>query len=164
MLYVHTKYYKRGVSPLHLKSETYRGYSPLKATCSRSWWTEKSTPATTTRVAACVRVNVGSAADAQVRLPWAAPEHMKIYPLHGSHGGNFTVSIHDPAGMTHKTTEWWGKPKTVQHYPDPPWKVYMYGRDSMTIRGHVIQVINFCGTCGKEGKELWQCTCGTRRT
>ena len=111
-----------------------------------------------------VRVNVGSAANAQVCLPWAAEEHLKIYPMRGSHGGNFTVSIHDPAGMTLKTTEWWGKPKTEQHYPDPPWKVYVNGGDSMTIRGHVIQVINFCGTCGLQGKQLWKCTCAEHAT
>ena len=36
---------------------------------------------------ACVRVNVGSAADAQVCLPWAAKEHLKIYPMHAGYYG-----------------------------------------------------------------------------
>ena len=105
---------------------------------------------------ACVRVNVGSAADAQVRLPWAAEEHLKICPMHTGDYGDFRVTIHDPEGMTHKTTEWWGKRKTVQWYPDPRW-VRVRGGESMTIRGHVIQVISWCGRCGKMH---YDCTCG----
>jgi hypothetical protein len=142
---------------------------------------------------ACVRVDVGSAADAQVRLPSAAPEHLTIYPLKdsygGSYGGCFKVTLHAPDGMTHKTFNF--RKQTVQWTTDPPgWLVgtdinslgregnnpvfirgheppgwvLVYGGDSMTVRGHVIQVINFCKTCGKEGNDLWQCTCAARRT
>jgi hypothetical protein len=66
-------------------------------------------------------VNVGSAADAQVCLPGAAAQCLKIYPMHGGDGGDFRVTVHDPEDMTHNTAEWWGKRITVQHYPDPWW-------------------------------------------
>ena len=118
---------------------------------------------------ACGCVTVGSAADAQVRLPSAAAEHLKIYPLDGSFGGCFKVTVHARDGMTQHTKEWWGKPKTVQWTTDIPksgW-VLVYGGDSMTVRDHTIQVINYCGTCGRQGKpydQLWQCTCAKRAT
>ena len=126
---------------------------------------------------ACVRVNVGSAADAQVRLPSAAPEHLKIYPLHDSYGGCFKVTVHAPEGMTHHTKHWTGRKQTVQWTPDlvgtdinrwggfgnknvflhgherPGW-VLVHGGDFMTIKAHTIQVINYCGTCGKQGNAL----------
>ncbi len=111
-------------------------------------------------------ITVGSAADAQVRLPWAAPLSLQIRPLTDGDGGDFAVTVHDPEGMTHNTAEWWGKRITVQHYPDPLW-VRVRGGDSnesMIIRGHVIQVITWCATCGRQPKQLWQCTCADRRT
>jgi hypothetical protein len=41
----------------------------------------------------CGCVNVGSAADAQVRLPWAAAQSLKIYPMHAGDYGDFRVTI-----------------------------------------------------------------------
>ena len=143
---------------------------------------------------ACGCVTVGSAADAQVRLPSAAAEHLKIYPLDSSYGGGFKVTLHARDGMTLHTKEWTGQKKTVQGTTDPPgWLVgtdinfwggknyspvfirgheppgwvLVYGGDSMTVRDHTIQVINYCGTCGRQGKpydQLWQCTCAKRAT
>ncbi len=147
-----------------------------------------------------VCVTVGSAADANVRLPLAAAEHIKIYPLHDSYGGCFKVTVHARDGMTQETKELRktkdGRAtmtKTVQWKPDPPnwlqatslnifgnetksagavfihghekpgW-VLVYGGDSMTIRDREIQVINWCGTCKRQGKDLWQCTCAARAT
>ena len=137
---------------------------------------------------ACGCVTVGSAADAQVRLPSAAAEHLKIYPMHGSYGGCFKVTLHARDGMTQHTKHWTGKKQTVKWTTDPPgWLVpdcdteniitvhglerpgwvLVYGGDSMTVRDHTIQVINYCGTCGRQGKpydQLWQCTCAKRAT
>ena len=140
---------------------------------------------------ATVCVTVGSAADADVRLASAAAEHLKIYPLHDSYGGCFKVTVHARDGMTQHTKEWWGARKTVQWTTDPPgWLVgtdinafglpgrnpvfihgqerpgwvLVYGGDSMTIRGHEIQLINWCGTCGRHDKDLCQCTCAKRAT
>ena len=133
---------------------------------------------------ACVRVNVGSAAAAQVRLPSAAPEHLKIYPLDGSHKDCFKVTVHAPEGMTHKFRTIAGERQTVQWTPDhgnwlvadldwcpvrggqtvcihgerPGW-VMVHPGDSMIVMGHEIQVINYCGTCGKQGDSYWECTC-----
>ena len=117
----------------------------------------------------CGCVNVGSAADAQVRLQSAAEEHLKIYPMHGSYGGCFKVTVHAADGMTQHTKEWWGARKTVQWTTDPlgwlvgtdidtfglpgrnpvfihgqerPGWVLVHGGDSMTVKGHEIQVIN----------------------
>ena len=140
----------------------------------------------------CAVVTVGSAADAQVRLHSAAAEHLKIYPLHGSYGGCFKVTLHAPDGMTHETSNfrrqtvqwttdppgclvgtnincWGGKdysPVFIKGHEPPGW-VLVYGGDSMTVSGHVIQVINYCGTCGRKGTphdELWACTCAERAT
>lgn len=88
-----------------------------------------------------VWINVGSAEGAEVHLPWAAKEHLKIYPMHYR---DFLVSIHDPAGMTHTTTTWFGETKTEQRYADPTWKnhkVYVRDGDPMIIRGHEIRAM-----------------------
>lgn len=66
----------------------------------------------------CAAVTVGSAADAQVRLPSAAAEHLKIYPLHGSYGGCFKVTVHAADGMTHKCRTISGEMQTVQWTTD----------------------------------------------
>ena len=86
----------------------------------------------------CGPITVGSAANAQVRLPSAAEEHLKIYPMHYR---DFLVSIHDPAGMTHTTTTWFGETKTEQRYAVPTWKVYVRDGDPMVIRGHEIRAM-----------------------
>ena len=112
----------------------------------------------------CGAVTVGSAADAQVRLPSAAAEHLKIYPLDASFGGCFKVTLHARDGMTHHTKHWTGKRQTVKWTTDPPgWLVpdcdieniitvhglerpgwvLLYEGDSMTVRDHVIQVIRY---------------------
>ncbi len=87
-----------------------------------------------------VWINVGSAAGAEVRLPWAAGEHLKIYPMRGR---GFLVSIHDPAGMTHTTTTWFGETKISQRFPDRTWKVHVRDGDPMIIRGHEIRAMKF---------------------
>jgi hypothetical protein len=109
----------------------------------------------------CGCVNVGSAAGAQVRLPWAAAQSLKIYPMLGADLGDFRVTVHDPEGATHHTTEWWGRRKavTVRHDPDPRW-IRVSGGESLTVRGHVIRLITWCGRCGKSHQE---CTCGNPR-
>jgi len=141
-----------------------------------------------------VCVTVGSAADAHVRLPSAAAEHIKIYPLHDSYGGGFKVTVHARDGMTQHTKTWYGQKQTVQWTTDPPnWLVpkdkdinhftglesnklmfihghekpgwvLVHGGDSMTIRDRKIQVINWCGTCKRHDQDLWQCTCAARAT
>ena len=137
----------------------------------------------------CAAVTVGSAANAQVRLPSAAPEHLKIYPLNGSHGDCFKVTVHAREGMTHKSRTCEGETQTVQWTPDhgnwlvadlywcrvrggqkvcihgerPGW-VMVHGGDSMIVMGHEIQVINYYGTCGKQGNSFWECTCAERAT
>ncbi len=137
-----------------------------------------------------VCLTVGSAANADVRLEAAAAEHIKIYPLHGSYGGCFKVTVHARAGMTQHTTTWKGERQTVQWTTDPPnWLVakdinflglegkktvrihgerpgyvLVHGGDSMTVGDHEIQVLNWCGTCGREDKDLWKCTCAARAT
>ncbi len=142
----------------------------------------------------CGCVNVGSAADAKVCLSWAAPFSLQIRPLTDGSEGDFSVTVHDPAGITHHTSEWWGKKKTVQWKPNPP--VWLVGTDinsfdlegknpvtffgdkppgwfrlrggdageSMIVRGHVIEVITWCATCGRGPKQLWSCTCADHST
>jgi hypothetical protein len=110
----------------------------------------------------CGCVTVGSAENADVYLPSAATEHIKIYPLHGSYGGCFKVTVHARDGMTHHTKEWGGVWKTVQWTPDPPYWlkatsrmnlvtfhgdkppgwVLVHGGDEMIIGKHKIEVIN----------------------
>jgi hypothetical protein len=110
----------------------------------------------------CGAVTVGSAADADVCLPSAAAEHIKIYPLHGSFGGCFKVTVHARDGMTHYTKKC-GKWHIVQWKPNPPYwlaancetqnLLTIHGRekpgwvlvdsgDSLLIGDHKIQVIN----------------------
>jgi hypothetical protein len=48
-------------------------------------------------------ITVGSAADAHVRLDRDAPLCLQIRPLTGGDEGDFAVTVHDPAGMTHNT-------------------------------------------------------------
>ena len=108
----------------------------------------------------CGAVTVGSAADARVRLTCAAEKHLTIYPMHGGDYGDLRVFVHAPEGMTLKTTEWWGKPKTQDVYPDPTGWVRVRNTDKMIIRTHVIQVISWCGRCGKMH---YDCTCGNPR-
>jgi hypothetical protein len=107
----------------------------------------------------CGCVNVGSGGNAQVRLAWAAAECLKIYPMRGGDYGDFRVTVHDPEGVTHHTTEWWGRRKIVQRDPDPRW-IRVNGGESLNVRGHVIQLISWCGRCGKSHQE---CTCGNPR-
>ena len=129
-----------------------------------------------------VCVTVGSAAGADVCLPSAAAEHIKIYPLKDSFGGCYKATVHALDGMTQHTKHWTGRSQTIHWTLDPPYwlagacatenSVYLhgekpgwvlvYGGDTLTIRGRNIKVINYCGTCGKEDKNLWQCTCAER--
>ena len=129
---------------------------------------------------ATVCVTVGSAA-----------EHIKIYPLKDSYGGCFKVTVHAADGMTQHTSTWMGRKQTVKWTTDPsgwlvstdinflgrednnpvfihgherPGWVLVHGGDSMTVKGHEIQVINWCGTCRRHDKDLWQCTCAERAT
>jgi hypothetical protein len=134
-----------------------------------------------------VCVTVGSAADADVKLPSADAEHIKIYPLHGSYGGCFKVTVHAPDGMTQHTKHWTGRRQTIRWTPNPPYWltgvcatenslflhgekpgwVLVYGGDTLTIKDRNIQVINYCGTCGRRGMphdQLWECTCAGRAT
>ena len=136
---------------------------------------------------ATVCVTVGSAADADVRLASAAAEHITIYPLKDGLRGCFKVTVHARDGMTHHTKHWTGRRQTVQWTTDPPYWlvgtdigqgndpfflkgpgppgwVLLHGGDSMTVKGHEIKVINWCGTCGRHDKDLWQCTCAERAT
>jgi hypothetical protein len=104
----------------------------------------------------CGCITVGSGGNAQVRLSWAAAECLKIYPMRGGDYGDFRVTIHDPEGATHHTTEWRGKWKIEQCDPDPRW-IRVSDGDSLTVRGHVIQLFSWCGMCDKSHQE---CTCG----
>ena len=88
-----------------------------------------------------VWINVGSAAGAEVHLPWAAKEHLKIYPMFGK---DFKVSIHDPEGMKHTTTTSFGETKEYNRYPDDNFKgslVWVRDGDPMIIRGHEIRAM-----------------------
>jgi hypothetical protein len=106
----------------------------------------------------CGAVTVGSAADAHVRLPRAAAQSLTIYPMHGGDYGDFRVTVHDPEGATHHTTERWGRRNavTVRHGPSRLW-IRVCGGESLTVRGHVIQLISWCGRCDKAHVD---CTCG----
>ncbi len=106
----------------------------------------------------CGCVNVGSGGNAQVRLSWAAAECLKIYPMRGGDYGDFRVTVHDPEGMTHEPTGWWVNMKIIRlhYYPDLEW-VRVSDGDSLIVRGHVMQMISWCGRCGKSHQE---CTCG----
>jgi hypothetical protein len=109
----------------------------------------------------CGCVNVGSGGNAQVRLSWAAAECLTICPMRDGDYGDFRVTVHDPEGATHHTTEWcgWRKAVTVRHDPDRRW-IRVSGGESLTVRGHVIRLISWCGRCGKAHQE---CTCGNPR-
>jgi hypothetical protein len=107
----------------------------------------------------CGCVSIGSGGNAQVRLTWAATECLKIYPMLGGDYGDFRVTVHDPEGATHYTTEWWVEWKIVQRDRDSR-RIRVRGGESLTIRGHVIQLISWCGRCGKSHQE---CTCGNPR-
>ncbi len=106
----------------------------------------------------CGCVNVGSGGNAQVCLPWAAAECLKIYPMLGGDYGDFRVTVHDPEGATHHTTERWGRRNavTVPHGSSRLW-IKVCGGESLTVRGHVIQLISWCGRCEKAHVD---CTCG----
>ena len=80
-----------------------------------------------------VWIDVGSAEDAEVWLPWAQEQHLKIYPCWRQ---NFLVSVHASDGMVYKT-KW--------RYPNHPWKVFVHTGGVMKIKGHKIQAIN-CST------------------
>jgi hypothetical protein len=107
-------------------------------------------------------VTVGSAENADVCLPSAAAEHIKIYPLHGSFGGCFKVTVHARDGMTHYTKKF-GEWHIVQWKPNPPYWlagncdtqnilrihghekpgwVLVDGEDSLVVGGREIKVIN----------------------
>jgi hypothetical protein len=112
-------------------------------------------------------INVGSAADAQVRLPWAAPLSLEIRPMTGADQGDFAVTVHEPEGITHHTREWFRERKHVDVRYAPAEEFRLQGgcsKESMTVRGHRIEVITWCATCGRESTELWECTCADRRT
>jgi hypothetical protein len=112
-------------------------------------------------------ITVGSGADAQVRLDRGAPLSLEIRPMTGSDKGCFAVTVHEPEGITHHTREWWRERKHVDVRYDPAQEFRLRGGDSqesMTVCGYKIEVITGCATCGKESTEMWDCTCGDRRT
>ncbi len=75
-------------------------------------------------------IAVGSSETSDVCLPWAVPTHLTIH-FHNDRG--LFVSVHDPKGMTHKG---------AQRLPDSGWMVFVLLDEPMTIRGHVITVMN----------------------
>ncbi len=64
-------------------------------------------------------VTVGNAENADVCLPSAAAEHIKIYPLHGSFTGCFKVTVHARDGMK-QWTKTFGAWHLKQWKPNPP--------------------------------------------
>jgi hypothetical protein len=115
----------------------------------------------------CGCVNVGSAADAEVCLSWAAPLSLEIRRMTGVDEGDFAVTVHEPEGITHHTREWFRERKPVDvRYDAGPEEFRLRGgtaEESITVRGHRIEVITWCATCGRESTELWECTCWHRR-
>jgi hypothetical protein len=75
-------------------------------------------------------ITVGSSATADVRLSWAAPTSLTIHFLHS--WGHFVV-VHDEEGMTHSG---------AHRVHDDGWMIYVRIGEPMTIRGHVITVMN----------------------
>jgi hypothetical protein len=75
-------------------------------------------------------IAVGSSETADVRLPWAAPTHLTIH-FHNDRG--HFVTIHDPEGMTHKGGH---------RVHDDGWRIFVSIGEPMTIRGHVITMMN----------------------
>jgi hypothetical protein len=75
-------------------------------------------------------ITVGSSSTADVRLPWAAPTSLTIH-FHNVFG--HFVTIDDPEGMTHKGGH-------REH--DDGWRIFVSICEPMTIRGHVITMMN----------------------
>jgi hypothetical protein len=75
-------------------------------------------------------ITVGSSETADVRLPWAAPTSLTIHFLHS--WGNFVI-VNDEEGMTHSG---------AHRVHDDGWMIYVGMREPMTIRGHVITMMN----------------------
>ncbi len=112
-------------------------------------------------------VTVGSAADVLVHLDRGAPLSLEIRPLTGGEKDKIAVTVHEPEGVTHHTREWFRERKPVDVWYAPAEEFRLdrgNADDSITVRGHRIQVINGCWTCGKEADEMWECTCWHRRT
>jgi hypothetical protein len=136
-------------------------------------------------------ITVGSAADAHVRLDRGAPLSLEIRPLTGGSEGDFAVTVHDRAGMTHNTWTFDGRKQFVHYKPHPQgwlewtttngfglkskdpvtiWAKNWFrlrggdAQESMTVCGHKIEVITGCWTCGRMSSQMWACTCAGRRT
>jgi hypothetical protein len=75
-------------------------------------------------------ITVGSSETADVRLPWAAPTSLTIH-FHNVYG--HFVTIHDPEGKTHKGGH---------RVHDDGWRIFVSICEPMTIRGHVITLMN----------------------
>jgi hypothetical protein len=82
-----------------------------------------------------VWINVGSAVDAEVRLPWADAQHLSIYPS----SYNFLVAVHSQKGMRVRGvfTE-----EQSLRLPHPNgWRVWVRDGSPMTIMGHEIRAM-----------------------
>ena len=64
-------------------------------------------------------VTVGSAKNADVKLPSTAAEHIKIYPMDKGFKGCFKVTVHAREGME-QWTKTFGEWHIKQWKPDPP--------------------------------------------
>ena len=107
-------------------------------------------------------VTVGSAENADVCLPSAAAEHIKIYPMDKGFKGCFKVTVHARDGMT-QYTKYFGEWHIKQWKPDlpnwlevncdtlnlltnygrkPPGWVLVHDDDSLVVGGREIKLIN----------------------
>ena len=88
-------------------------------------------------------ITVGSRTGAEVCVPWAAEESVKIYPVprEDSNWGGYEVTVLDPRGMMLLKIDWMRRPKKEHHSADTE-KVMVYSGDQMVIRGHRIRVIS----------------------
>jgi len=88
-----------------------------------------------------VWTNVGSAADAEVRLRWADKKRLSIYPMFY---GDFLVVVHSPHGMVVRKI--WTE-ELRQCHADPSYKYYVRDGAPMMIMGHQIQAISLFKFC-----------------
>ncbi len=102
-----------------------------------------------------------------VRLDRGAPLSLEMRPLTGGQKDFIEVTVREPEGITHHTREWFGErqPVDVRYAPGKEFCLHRGNYDdSITVRGHRIQMIHGCWTCGRESDEVWECTCASRRT
>jgi len=75
-------------------------------------------------------ITIGSSETADLRLPWAAPTSLTIH-FHNVYV--HFVTINDPEGITHKGGH---------RVHDDGWRIFVSPGEPMTIRGHVITMMN----------------------